>query len=115
VGPGTGAGGAGQQGSERAVEQRRGCLGGEEGADEGGPGVSGTTAERKTRHWENGTQTSGPELADSERARGAEGAERVGVGPAGRDAWEWPMHAERAAALDVSEGRWAGALRSGPD
>ena len=56
-----------------------------------------------------------PGVTDSERARGAEGAERVGVGPAGRDAWEWPMHAERAAALDVSEGRWAGALRSGPD
>ena len=35
MGPGTGAGGAGQQGSERAVEQRRGGLGGEEGADEG--------------------------------------------------------------------------------
>jgi len=46
---------------------------------------------------------------DSERARGSEGAERVGVGPAGREAWEWAMHAERATALDVSEGRWAAA------
>ena len=33
----------------------------------------------------------------------------MGVGPAGREAWEWAMRAERAAALDVSEG--AGPLR----
>ena len=68
-----------------------------------------SAGERTTRRWGNGAPTSGPELADSERARGAEGAERVGVGPAGREAWEWAMHAERAAALDVSEGRWAAA------
>jgi len=71
-------------------------------------------AGRATREWPK-APTGGSERADSERARGAEGAERVGVGPAGREAWEWAMRAERAAALDVSEGRWAGALRSGPD
>ena len=72
VGSGASVGGAGQQGSERAVEQRRRCLGGEEGADEGGPGVSGTTAERKTRHGEKWAPTSGPGVAAGRVARGAE-------------------------------------------
>ena len=59
-------------------------------------GTDGSVRERTMRRWGNGAPTSGPKLADSERARGAEGAERVGVGPAGREAWEWAMRAERA-------------------
>ena len=81
----------GQRGAARA-EQRRGCLSGEEGADEGGPGVSGTAAERKTQHGGKGAPTSGPGVAARRVARGA--GER------------WHRWADGARALN-----WAGRLR----
>ena len=64
-----------RRGSGAAVVRRGGG-----GADEGGPGVSGATAERKTRRWLAGL------LARSERGVREERAQErgsAGVGPAG--------------------------------
>jgi hypothetical protein len=56
-----------RRGSGAAVVRR-----GEGGADEGGPGVSGATAERKTWRGEKWAPTSGPGVAAGRVARGAE-------------------------------------------
>ena len=69
MGPGTGAGGAGQQGSERAVEQRRGGLGGEEGADEGARVSAGQRLSGRRGTGRTGRRQAGPSW---QRKRGSD-------------------------------------------
>ena len=77
----------------------------------GGVGLAGgaNLAEREAGAAAGGAApTCGPGGSDAERARGAEGAERVGVGPAGREAWEWAMRGTGRCA-GRERGRWAAA------